>query len=762
MLARHNKSNRVALNVFRWNHVSVVAAGLLAVAGLAATPVSVYAQATPAKAAGSKEAGNARTEDLPITRITLYRSGVASVQRRGMVDGDAKVQLRFNTDQINDILKSMVVLDLSKGQGQIDSIGYASREPLAKRLASFGIDLSDQPSMGTILARLRGAKVSITLDDGKVTGSILGGENRMEAQGDATQLVPVPYLNVLTQTGIRSLNLNKTRAIELLDPDLAAELNKALSALAEHRADRTKMVDVNLSGAGAREVVIAYVQEAPVWKASYRLVLPDGPVLAPGATTAKADMKAKESAVMQGWAIVENTTDEDWQNVRLSLVSGRPVSFTMDLYEPLYMPRPEVAVPTIPGVLSRAYDGGEKYKEQRLTGAPAADGSGGSGGSARLASRRANRGEASAPGSPAPASVGITPENSLGLSMSLLDYSEGFTSEDMATYGARSQAAAKSAGEVFQYELERPITVERQRSAMLPILNSPLEARRVSIFSASEGGTNPMRGIEVINTSENQLMPGPISVFDGGSYAGDAQIGHVPAGDTRLLAYAVDLDVTTIQNQEQREAFQTAKIVKGVCELTFQYELTSTFEFTNKDKNKSRTIIVETPKYPGYELIEPKAASEVTPNSERFEIGIDADSKGTKKIVRRMVASRSFSITQMDSEMLVQYSRQGKVSKAVLDALSEVQRRSNEIVALERVIQENQQRVSEIEQDQARIRANMNSIDRASQLYSKYMAQLTTQEDQLVKVRTNTATTRETINKAREALDEFVNGLSVD
>lgn len=738
MLARYARSrSSLALRL--------VVASLVACAGIAAAPAAMaQAPAIAEKAA---------VDNLPITRITLYRSGVASMQRRGMVDGNAKVQLRFTTDQVNDILKSMVVLDFSKGHGQVDGISYGSREPLAKRLSSFGIDLSDQPSMSTLLIRLRGAPIRVSIDADTITGTILGGEARQEIVADAQQPVAVPYINIVTDTGIRSINLNKARNVEILDKDLAAELAKALQALAEHRADRTKTVDVNLSGEGAREVVIAYVQEAPVWKASYRLVLPDAPK-----TTANAPKESKvanESATMQGWAIVENTTDEDWQNVRLSLVSGRPVSFTMDLYEPLFMPRPSVPVPTIPGVLSRAYEGGqeaakamsdrESLESRRYRGAT---------GAARPA--------APAPSSAAPGSPGGGGPMLAGNASFDASAGDPMSADEMGTYGAAAQARAMSVGEVFQYELERPVTIERQRSAMLPILSSPVEARRVSIFTVSDGATNPMRGVEITNTSDNQLMPGPISVYDGGSYAGDAQVGHVPAGDTRLLAYAVDLDVTATTKDEAKDQFRTLKFVKGVCYMTFEYELTNNYSFVNKDKSRARTIIVETPKYEGYELIEPKKPTDVTPSAERYEISADASGKAELKLVRRMVSQRTIAVTDLDSDALLSYSRSGKVSKAVTDAFAQVQQRRDAIVRFEREIAGLEQRVADIERDQTRIRSNMSSVDHDSQLYQRYLTQLTNQEEQLDNIRVDLDKKREGLQTAREDLDRFVANLSVE
>ena len=104
-----------------------------------------------------------------------------------------------------------------------------------------------------------------------------------------------------------------------------------------------KPVTINFTGDGERHVRIGYVVETPVWKTSYRLILPAG---------------AQDKPKIQGWAIVENQTDNDWNGVQLSLVSGRPISFIQDLYQPLYIPRPVVQPELYVSLTPQQYDGG--------------------------------------------------------------------------------------------------------------------------------------------------------------------------------------------------------------------------------------------------------------------------------------------------------------------------------------------------------------------------------------------------------------------
>jgi hypothetical protein len=342
MLVRHARVSVVAL---------ILVCGLpLSVARAQGGQPSTPKPATAASSAVGPGAPIKAEDGLPIRKITLYRSGVGYFERTGEVSNNAEVQLRFNTDQINDILKSMILLDLNGGK--IESVQYGSKEPLAKRLASFGINIADNPAASEILQRLRGTPVKLTMPDGEFSGTIMNVETRPTvypgSDKSGTVVHNLPWINLVTPSGVRSYNLANCLGFQILDAALAEELGKALGALAEYRADRTKTVDLRFTGMGTRRVAVGYVHEMPVWKTSYRLLLPE----------LDSSGQTKGQLTIQGWAIVENTTDQDWNGVQLSLVSGRPVSFQMDLYEPLFSTRPWVSVPTIPGVSPRVFAGG--------------------------------------------------------------------------------------------------------------------------------------------------------------------------------------------------------------------------------------------------------------------------------------------------------------------------------------------------------------------------------------------------------------------
>ena len=261
-------------------------------------------------------------EPLPLKKVVLYNAGVGFFEHRAEVDGTAKVDLKFNVGDVNDLLKSMVLED--QGGGRVSTVTYSSMDPITKTLKTFAIDLTSNPTMADLLDQVRGEKVEIEAPN-RIIGTILGVETREQQVGGKDRVIETAYLNLLTETGLRSFPLSSVGRIKLMEPKLDAELRQALTVLAMGHATDKKTVTLNFLGKGKRPVRVGYVQQSPIWNTSYRLVLKD-----------------KEAPFLQGWAMVENPTEEDWKDVSLTLVSGRPISFIMNLYQPLYVPRPVV------------------------------------------------------------------------------------------------------------------------------------------------------------------------------------------------------------------------------------------------------------------------------------------------------------------------------------------------------------------------------------------------------------------------------------
>src|SRR6185437_4327545 len=284
--------------------------------------------------------------NLPMSRVVLFNSGVGYFTRAGEVDGDARVDLTFQENDVNDLLKSMVLEDFNNGR--ISAVSYDSREPISRTLASFSIDLGvEDTTYDRILSQARGERVEVTMQPsaqnqpGKLTGAIVGLEER-PIQAGKEPLKEV-HLNLWCAEGLRSVKIAEIQQLRFLNPALESEIRRALEVLARNHDSQKKAVSLHFSGDGKRKVQVGYVVEAPLWKTSYRLML---------------DAKNKGKPYLQGWAIVENPTDEDWTGVKMALISGRPISFQMDLYNPLYVERPTVEPDLFASLRPPTYDGG--------------------------------------------------------------------------------------------------------------------------------------------------------------------------------------------------------------------------------------------------------------------------------------------------------------------------------------------------------------------------------------------------------------------
>ena len=674
---------------------------------------------------------------LPITSITLYRSGVGYFERHGMIKSGDSVQLRFAQDEINDMLKSMVIFD---PQQALQSISYESNEPLARQLASFSIDLSDNPTLATILGRLRGTKVRFVTSDGPVSGVVLGSEMRDQAQGSAQEAISIPFVNVITESGVRSVNLTTIVSVQLEDPALNGELMKALAALAAHSTDRFKNVGLSFGGTAARDVKIAYVNEMPIWKTSYRLVLPD-------------EAKSKDQPMIQGWAIIENTTDDDWSNIQLALVASQPVSFEMNLSQSLHITRPRLDVPTVAGAAPRIYQDGDAFAEKnRLRLAMAAPSVSAPPPGAWMAKTAAADGLVASGGAFGSVAMADGANN---------DMETGMSSEELWKQSAIAQAQSSSVGEAFQYTMKNPISIGRQQSAMLPILTSAIDGRRVSIFNRADGIDHPMRGVELTNSTGLQLIPGPVAVFDAFTYAGDAQIGYMTLNDKRLLAYAVDLSVSAAVQDDSTNTMRSIRIVDGFIEETRKQVQRTSFAFNNKDAARGRTMLVETAKIQGWELAEPKKAAEETQSLYRFELTLKPSEKATFVVAQENTFLSRISVAQYDMPTLLAYASDKKASQAVIDAAKKAaamlatMNATGARIAL--LVQERQS----INADQNRIRQNMASIDHDTEVYRRYLTKFNEQESRLEAILVQTTNEQTTLQSQQDALNDYVRSLNV-
>jgi len=681
----------------------------------------------------------------PVKRIVLFSSGVGYFEHQGHVDGDATISLEFNVEDVNDLLKSMVLQDLDGGK--ISTVTYGSRDPITKTLQTFAIDLTSTPTLGQLLAQIRGERVEIDAPQ-KIEGAIVSVEKQRQASKE-TEIIEVELLTLLTDEGLRRVSLDSVGRIKLANAELDAEFRKALEILASGHATDKKSVSLEFLGEGKRDVRIGYIQEAPVWKTSYRLVLDE-----------------KEKPLLQGWAIVENTTDNDWKDVRLSLVSGRPVSFVMDLYSPLYAERPVVVPELYSSLRPQVY---EQDLEQNML----------------LAREQKMMGEAYARREPAAGKEQssewsntrsrLRAQNAggaAGIGGGVQQAEEGEAPRFDASGLQQSVAAAAQGadvGELFKYDIENDVTLARQKSAMLPIINDSVEGKKVSIYNAATHAKHPLDGVRLKNTSDLHLMQGPMTVFDGGVYAGDARMPDLSPGAERLLSYALDLDVEVAPTSDARpQHLVSAKIEKGVITATYKQTRTQIYKVKNSG-DAAKPVLIEHPIENRWKLLAPQEPAEKTRDTYRFAVNAQAGETAELKIeeeqtVRQQVALEApFSFSENDSEaqQLQIFLASNEVSEPVKEALREVVKRNTELVGLHQRKQQLEQEIAVIGQEQERIRPNMQAIDRNTDLYNRYVKKFSDQEDRIEKLCEDLAALEQQVADARAGLDEYVTDLNL-
>jgi hypothetical protein len=687
---------------------------LSALLALPATYHLAMAQSTDT-GSGAKPA---RQAEIPVRSVVLYSSGVGYFEHAGRVEGTSSTELRFKTAQINDILKSLVLQDMDGGR--VSTITYPSQDPVEKTLRSFQIDITGNPTLSALLQQLRGAAISLTLADRKVQGTILGVEMREVPVGEQGAKVARAVLNVLSGASIQAVELESVRELTLDDPQLQQELSRALAALAQARDQDKKPVLIDFQGEGNRRVRIGYVVEAPVWKTSYRLILSDQP----------------SEASIQGWAIVENQTENDWNGVELSLVSGRPISFVQDLYQPLYIPRPVVQPELFAGLNPQVYGAGQ---------AP---------GGARRDSARSRKQSSELSMEMAPSAAAPMKEGDWGMTD---EFGRGALD---ATASVQSIAGAQQVGELFSYTVS-DVSLPRQKSAMLPIITDKVEVEKLSIYNAQVLNRHPLNGVLLKNSTGKHLLQGPVTVLEAGAYAGDARIDNVPPGQQRLLSYGIDLQVVVDPSRATTDSsIQTARISKGVLYLARKNVFSQSYAAENKAE-KARTVVIEHPIRAGWKLVDTPEPMESTPSHYRFRFQVEPGKSGEFTVKEEIIQDEGFSILGADLNQLVYYTRAGEIPQKVRDALSRAATLKRAVVDAERSIADLENQVRRITEEQSRIRENMRTVEKQSQYYNRLLAKLNEQESALEKLQEQLSGLREQRDTRQRELENYLAELEV-
>jgi hypothetical protein len=550
---------------------------------------------------------------------------------------------------------------------------------------------------------MKGARLELRLGSDTLAGIIVSARTSKPDEKTAERETVV----LLTDSGeIRTLDLGAASSVKLSDPKLQTLLRDYLTVLSGARSKDRRSVYIDAAGTAARQLSASYMTPSAVWKSSYRLIF-----------------AAQGEPTLEGWAIVDNTSGEDWSNVKLSVVSGRPISFITQLYEPRYVTRPTAELAenraVAPVVLQGAVGGGA---------------GGGRGGAA-------NRLAAAA----APAA-----QSREFLADSLLKTESGQVSSLGITTDTRDL------GELFEYSFASPVSVKQGESAMLPFLQQKVGARKLLIYMESFG-LHPMNAAEIANSTGKTLDGGPITVYDANAYAGEALVETLKAGDKRLITYGVDLGsrVTTAFDSS-RANVREMHFARGVLTTRNAIEETKTYTIKNVDP-KRKTVIIEHKQRPGYKLLDGKPI-ETTADAYRFEVNVGGNATETFAVREERVYDQTTAISSITPDVIVTLLQNKALSETGRRQLEQIAQKKRDIAANDGQLRQAQADLNNLAQDEERQRRNIESLRSVAgqqNLVQQYASQLAAAEVKLAGLRDQESD----LQRKKTTLEGELNGL---
>ncbi len=675
-------------------------------------------------------ANEARATKLPVTRVSLYKNGVGFFEHAGRVNGDEAVTIDLTSAQLNDVLQSLTAIDLNGGR--ITGASYNSTTPLEQQLRV----------------------------GGGFSGRILSLEVRTVPAGN-DESKPGPerlFLTVVADTGAtRTLELTTATTVRLLDTTLRGDLNTYLELLDRNRMEGVRHLTLTDRGTGSRDLRVSFLSEVPVWKSTYRILFTDK-VKGDGVSSSNK----VDTATLQGFSVVDNTTGEDWKNVQLSLIAGSPQSFLQPLAQPIYARRPEVPIAQDAQLTPQTHASAvEVFSENGAPVVAGAAGMSGMGTGSGVAGGVMG-GIGSAPPPPAivqsQRSSGGPVPNQRWLAKSaapMVPY------ETIASSSVVPHTTTSAFDDFFAYNLTDPVTIPRNGSALVPILQTRIQSERVTLWSPSEA--TPLRALWITNTSDLTVDRGSFSIVENGAFGGEGLLETIHPGEKRLLSYAADQAVRVsvdYRNDTRRVTMISAS--KGVLRAT-SAEVAEVEYLVHNAAPDARMVIVEQPRRAGWDLDSDPKADETTPTAYRFRVATAPKQTVRLHIGERHTLDEYFRLVDSTEQQLTIFLRNSKASPAVMQQLEPVFASKRAVAALDTEIREKQDAINQLVTDQKRVRDNLGALKGSAEertLVKRYTAELNAQEDTLATLRRDLAGLQQQRQSANSDLNNKIETLA--
>jgi hypothetical protein len=734
---------------------------LLAIALIANAQQPVVRPVAKPSANRTARAEAAASTQLPVTRVSLYKNGVGFFEHSGRVTGDQSVTIDFTTDQLNDVLQSLTAIDLNGGR--IAGAGYNSTTPLEQQLKALPLALGEDPSAVDFYNAIRGARVEVRGPGATISGRLLNIENVENPEKDGQPSGEKRLITVIGESGeVRTVELTPATSVTLLDADLHQDVTRYLELLASTRNQGLRHLTLQDNGTGARELHVSYISEVPIWKSTYRILFTEPK---PGADA------SKQTATLQGWSVVDNTTGADWINVQLSLIAGAPQSFIQPLSVPYYSRRPEIGLPQEAQLSPQTHESGEMATASPVMAPPApaaqragmASGLGGNiGGGIYGGTGHTNlnqnyvNAEANATASvmagEAPATVGGTIENGLYQNLALSSISPNATTAAFDDY--------------FAYNLTEPITIRKNESAMVPILQTKIDAEPVTLWSQQQ--PVPLRALWITNTSNLTLDRGSFSNVEDGNFGGEGLLDPIHPAEKRLLSYAVDQAVHVSSEPATSHLLRSVAIAKGI--LSEHYRDIVTREYTiHNAAAEPRTVVLEHTRLNDHQLNSDSTAKpdETTPTLYRFRVAVPSGQTVHFKVAESHAYPRTVQVGNVNDQqiklLLQEMGEKPEDNPGLLRQLQPVLDAQGKIADLNAQKKAVDADLKGLHDEEERQRANITALkDADKQAQQRFVNDLNHTEDQIVQKQKHQQALETETRAAQQALADLVQRIDFD
>jgi hypothetical protein len=793
----------------------------------AAKPASAQASANVPRIEPETSAQSVAAK-LPVRRVILYKSGVGYFEHLGDVRGDQTVRIDFTSGQLNDVLQSLTVLDLNGGR--ITGVNYNSEAPLSQRLGMLRLPLSEQTDAAKFYGALRGAKLEVRSGNAAITGRLLSMEQKTRVTGETS--VPFDMITLVSKAGdVRSIEMTPAVSVRLAEHDVNEEVGRYLGLLSSMRQQDLRRMTISTSGSGDRKLYVSYISEVPIWKTTYRIVLPS---------------KSNEQPLLQGWAIVDNTVGEDWNNVELSLVAGAPQSFIQPLSQPYYTRRPVVPLPELAQLTPQTHESAMLGGLGSVTGT-ITDPSGASIGNASVklfdeagnlvASKTTDdeghydfgdlpganyRLEVSRPGFSTLDMNGLAIRDgskvnqdltlNLGAATETVTINAAAPAPSMSEFMGRAQfqagvgggigsgsgggvlggvisrhmgapsggrlkvwnalanapavAQGQELGDLFEYKLKDRVTIHKNESSLVPMVQAHVNAEKVSLWNASSGSPRPLRALWLTNSSPLTLDGGSFSILEDEAFAGEGLTDSIKPGEKRLLSYAADLGARVESFADTTpERVTKVHIYRGVMTQTSEYRQETRYTVRDDDTTP-RTIVIEHPLRPGWLISSDSPKPEETTSAVyRFRVPVESKSTATLVVRESQPVESRFDLVNLTSDQVELFVRQKSINSEIEAALRKIIEQKGRIATIDGEIQKRNAETKKIFDDQQRIRENLKALKGSAEeraLTERYTQQLTTQETRLETLQRETTSLQDQRDLAQQELNKMMESLSFD